>query len=149
MTPLDICLDYLARFIGTPYAWGGNDPIAGFDCSGLMVEVLQAVGILPRRGDWSATGLRELFAGRAPVRDQRDLRPGMLVFWPSSDGGGRMRHVEMIWRVLDDGTVLTIGASGGGSATTTLADAVRQDAYVKVRPIAPGWTLAVDPLGPR
>jgi hypothetical protein len=30
----------------------------------------------------------------------------------------------------------TIGASGGGSATTTLEEAIRSNAFVKVRPLA-------------
>ena len=36
----------LARhFIGIPYRWNGKTP-QGFDCSGLVCEILQCVGIL-------------------------------------------------------------------------------------------------------
>ena len=38
-------VDYIKRFIGRPYSWGGDDPMSGFDCSGLIHETLQAVGL--------------------------------------------------------------------------------------------------------
>jgi hypothetical protein len=144
MSLRQLALDYAARFVGQPYVWGGNDPIAGFDCSGLWIEVLRAVGRLPRTGDWTAHQLLEVVFGGLPrVTRPGELRPGMLVFWPRADG--RMRHVEGVYAVID-GEVITLGASGGGSATKTLADAIRMDAFTKLRPIAPGWVAAVDPF---
>ena len=38
-------LDYAYSFLGTPYRWGGDDPLTGIDCSGLALEVLKAAGI--------------------------------------------------------------------------------------------------------
>jgi hypothetical protein len=32
---------------------------------------------------------------------------------------------------------LSIGASGGGSKTKTIANAVKQNAFIKIRPITP------------
>jgi hypothetical protein len=49
--------EYVWTFLGLPYRWGGDDPIQGFDCSGLIVEVLQAVGLLPHGSDLTANGL--------------------------------------------------------------------------------------------
>ncbi len=54
-------VSYAQRFIGLPYLWGGDDPIAGFDCSGLIVDVLQAVGLLAHKSDYSAAALYEQF----------------------------------------------------------------------------------------
>ena len=34
------------HLLGTPYRWGGDDPILGFDCSGFIVEILKSVGVL-------------------------------------------------------------------------------------------------------
>ena len=49
------------KFIGKPYVWAGDDAIAGFDCSGFIIEILKSVGILPRSGDWAACHLYEVF----------------------------------------------------------------------------------------
>jgi hypothetical protein len=109
-------------YLGKPYLWGGDDPMAGFDCSGFIVEILKSVGILPRKGDWTAQGLWDKFL-------EHDLEipyAGCLVFWESN---GRVIHVEMC--ITSD---LSIGASGGGSRTDSLQDAIDQNAYIKIRP---------------
>jgi len=128
-------LEYGGHYLGKLYRWGGDDP-AGFDCSGLMVEILKCVGRLPRDGDWSAAQLAERFPATAV------LRPGVMVFWNRGTGIG---HVEMVWAV-HGGVVLTIGASGGGSATISDEAAIRANAFVKIRPVVPGWVKAVDPF---
>lgn len=103
-----------------------------------MVEILKSVGKLPRDGDWTAEGL----AAHFPVTTV--LKPGVLVFW---NRGGKIGHVEMVWAVHEEeGLIQTIGASGGGSSTTTEEAAIRENAFVKVRPITPMWVRAVDPF---
>lgn len=134
----ELALRLWEREIGQPYVWGGDDPVLGWDCSGLMIEGLKAAGILPREGDWTAEGLAARFRERAVEQP----RLGCLLFWKR---GERIGHVEVVWTVIR-GALFTIGASGGGSSTQTREDAVRQNAYVKVRPAAPGWVLAVDPF---
>jgi cell wall-associated NlpC family hydrolase len=110
--------------LGLPYVWGGDDPIRGFDCSGFVIEVLQSVGVLPFPGDWTAQGLWEHFkAARTETPSA-----GCLVLWRPA-GVDRATHVELC---LND--ELSIGASGGGSATRTAADAATQNAYVRIRP---------------
>lgn len=108
---------------GKPYLWGGDDAVAGFDCSGFAIEILQSVGHLPA-GDWTAAGLWDHLRG---LRVDY-ATPGCLVFWETPSG--RIRHVEFC---IGDG--LSIGASGGGSRTRTEADAIRHNAFIKVRPI--------------
>ena len=134
-----IATDYLQRFIGLPYLWAGDDPLAGFDCSGLVVEVLQAVGAIPHGSDFSAAALYKKFEDGAIERGY----VGCLVFWYSADADEKIIHVEMM---VDD--FHSVGASGGGSKTKTIADAIRQNAYVKQRPI--GYRgdryLIVDPF---
>jgi len=128
-------LEYGGRFLGKLYRWGGDDP-SGFDCSGLMIEMLRSVGRLPKSGDWSAAQLATMFPAATA------LRPGVLVFWMRGDHIG---HVEMIWAVHGD-TVQTIGASGGGSKTTSDEQAIKDNAFIKIRPIVPGWAKLVDPF---
>lgn len=113
---------YLSLWIGTFYLFGGSDP-SGFDCSGLVIEVLKAIGLLPHTYDDTAHGLYLKF--KAQKTDE--LQAGCLVFWFKD---GKARHVEM---AID--RKRTIGASGGGAATLTIADAIKHDAFVKMRPV--------------
>ena len=118
---------------GLPYRWGGDDPIQGFDCSGLVIEILRSVGLVAREGDWTADDLYFKYHHL----EQPAPYEGCLAFWRR---GGRMTHVEYC---IDDKH--TIGASGGGSATTDLFAAIAANAYVKVRPIRIGAVI-VDPF---
>ena len=90
-------------FLGVPYLWGGDDP-SGFDCSGFCIEILKSVGILPRKGDWTASGLYERFKDLS----MQEPREGCLVFWANQ--AGAVIHIE--YCINDE---LSIGASGGGS----------------------------------
>ncbi len=113
---------YLQKWVGHFYLWGGDDP-SGFDCSGLILEVLKSVGIVKHTIDVTANYLYMTF------KKQHKEKGGMgyLVFWFSGDTA---THVEMM---IDEHHV--IGASGGGSSTKTVADAIKQNAFVKMRPI--------------
>jgi cell wall-associated NlpC family hydrolase len=120
----NMAVEYIWKFVGVPYRWGGDDPMAGFDCSGLVVEVLQAVGRLGHGRDYTAHDLWTIFK---PFQVETGYA-GCLVFW--FDEKGRAKHVEMM---IDNEFV--IGASGGGSMTQTVEDAIKQNAFVKMRPL--------------
>jgi len=130
MTNVELATRVAWSFIGTAYRWGGDDPMAGFDCSGFVIEILKSVGKLPRVGDWSAAQLSEMFPKTTVPHE------GCLVFY-SSTPGGHIIHVEY---VIDD--TRSIGASGGGSSTNTVQDAINQDAYIKVRPFGGRQNIA-------
>jgi len=61
--------------IGVKYKWGGNDPEAGLDCSGLVSHVFNEVTgmVLPRDS-------RAMSKVGAAV-DKNELKPGDLVFF--------------------------------------------------------------------
>jgi cell wall-associated NlpC family hydrolase len=61
--------------IGVKYKWGGNDPQAGLDCSGLVSHVFSEVTgmVLPRDS-------RSMSKVGAAV-DKAELQPGDLVFF--------------------------------------------------------------------
>jgi cell wall-associated NlpC family hydrolase len=72
--------------VGTPYRYGGNTPVSGFDCSGLVDYVFrEAAGIaLPR----TAEAISKIDAPRV---DRDDLRSGDIVFFHHR--GRRISHV--------------------------------------------------------
>lgn len=81
---VDFALQALSH-LGVPYRFGGNDPQAGFDCSGLVRFVARSVlGIdLPRTSDAMAR------VGSVVARDA--LEVGDLVFFNTR--GGANSHV--------------------------------------------------------
>lgn len=140
MTETEIVLKLAMKWVGKPYTWGGDDPMASFDCSGLMIELFKSIGKLPRGGDWTADGLMNF--GWSELIDV--YRPGVLAFWGIT---GRATHVEMVF-AMNAGQVLTVGASGGGRNTKTLEDAIRMNAYIKIRPLRSGVIGLRDPFSP-
>lgn len=139
-----LALQVWGEQLNGPYIWGGDDPVVGFDCSGLALEGLKAAGIVPRDLDTTAHNLLNvIFKTRIRLTQASQMRPGCLIFW--ENGAGRIRHVEIVMLVLQ-GTIFTIGASGGGSKTPDAKAAAAQNAYVKIRPAAPGWACAIDPF---
>ena len=131
----DWAVEIAMRFFGTFYSWGGDDPSA-FDCSGLSGEVYTSVGIFPRGVDMTAAGqyawLKKNGAkcGELTEMALHTITPGSLVFFSKTGDPANIHHVEI---VLNNS--LSVGASGGGSSTTTKEIAIQQNAFVKVRPI--------------
>ena len=113
-------VNYAWTFLGRPYLWGGDDP-GGVDCSGLVSECLQGVGMLKNKERLTADQLYHRFLDRPQGR-----RQGSLVFWVRED---RAYHVGI---VLDSDMVLHSG--GGGSVVQSEADAWKYNAFVKLRP---------------
>lgn len=86
-------VEVAARFLGTPYLWGGRSSL-GLDCSGLVQTALAACGIAaPRDSDMQERALG------APAALDGPFRRGDLLFWPG--------HVAL---AEDDGTLLHANA---------------------------------------
>ena len=119
-----ILLHLMFPLVGTPYRWGGDDAIDGFDCSGLVIELLKAVGVLPEAFDATAQGLRQRFPAVSP----QEAKFGDLVFFGTPALAG---HVGMYL-----GSGLMLEAGGGDSTTTTDERAAKQNAFVRVRPVS-------------
>jgi len=130
-------IQYAECWIGRWYKWGGDDP-SGFDCSGYAIECLKAFDKFPRKQDTTADGLKAMFRSK----EVHIPTTGCLVFW--LDRNRKAYHVEIAlnsWQSL--------GASGGGSKTKTVDDAILQNAFIKIRPISSrqpsGSWMFVDP----
>lgn len=108
--------------LGLPYRWGGASPLTGFDCSGLFIWLHQSVGTFARGFDASAQGLRVKLPKRAV-----GPKFGDAVFFGKGD---QATHVGFF---LGDGLMLEAG--GGSSTTLTRADAEKQGACVRIRPV--------------
>lgn len=124
MDPKTILFYYAMRMVGLPYIWGGDDAIAGFDCSGLVQELLLAAGPLRKGTDYNAQGLWDLFDTGAIVLPKF----GALAFY--GENAHKITHVGFC---LND--QLKIEAGGGGHTTLTRDDAIAQNACVRIRPI--------------
>jgi cell wall-associated NlpC family hydrolase len=124
MSNLKLVYDYALALVGTPYRWGGSNPISGFDCSGLVQELLASIGFDPP-GDQSAQSLYEHF-----IKGSRSSQIGLgaLVFY-----GKSVEQITHVAFMLD--TISAIGANGGGSKTTNNMEAERAGAFVKIRPL--------------
>jgi len=121
-----VIYDAALRMVGKPYIWGGDDPMAGYDCSGLVQELLAIVGLDPK-GDQTAQQLYTIF-----MRKGAGLiigpRCGTLVFYGWSKK--KVTHVAMC---ITPTTLVEAG--GGGSKTTTFSKAIAHNAYIRLRPI--------------
>ncbi len=116
-------LDEALSYRHTWYTWGGDDP-SGIDCSGLVIACLKAIGYLPKGIDLKADDLWHRY------RHAEVNKPtaGSLVFWFTPSG--RAYHVAIC---LDYWICLT--ADGGGSQVKTIDDAIRENAFIKLRPV--------------
>lgn len=83
------------KYLGTPYVWGGTQPL-GFDCSGFVQYVFKQHGInLPR------ISYQQAQAGQRVAI--KDLRPGDLVAWDTSSRNNGADHISIY---IGDGKVI-------------------------------------------
>jgi hypothetical protein len=83
----DDLVNYMKKFIGTPYVWGGTSP-NGFDCSGLMQYTFGKFGIKLPRVTYDQIG-------QGQAVSMKGLRPGDLVFFDTEPGTKGPDHVGM------------------------------------------------------
>lgn len=116
--------DLLIAHLGTPYIFGGNNPMTGMDCSGFACWFLKSLGVINQ--DMSAQMLFDYFSN-AGAHQKRAL--GALLFFGRSvtDIG----HVGIVYNQH-----LMVEAGGGDSKTKTIEIAKQRDACIRIRPIA-------------
>ena len=126
-----ILRQYAMSFVGVPYRWGGETPMGGYDCSGLVQEILRSVGADPP-GDQTANGLYQYFNECGTLSLPR---LGALAFFGLKDVGPRGKvSITHVGFCLDGLRMLEAG--GGGSTTVNVDAAIRQKAFVRIRPVS-------------
>jgi cell wall-associated NlpC family hydrolase len=123
-----LLLAYAESLLGTPYKWGGNNPLEGLDCSGLVNELLRSVGELGSE-DLNAQGLFDKYHQGAGEWNRTSV--GSLAFFGESVV--KITHVAMVIDVSGAGRIIEAGH--GSSLTLTYEDAARRGAFVRVRPL--------------
>lgn len=123
----ELAFQHAMTFLGVPYVWGGNSPLMGLDCSGKSILIMQGAGLLPypwdgRVGDIYARLL--LTGGKLVTKPQR----GAFVFFGKSRT--ELTHIGFCVNEL-----IMIHAGGGDSTVTTVAMAIKKQAFVKMQPI--------------
>lgn len=119
MTSQDLFMQHLISFLNVPYKWGGSNPLAGLDCSGLVQLGLGFLGLDPP-GDQTADALWKRYKSspaQVPFL-------GCLAFYGRDD---EATHVGIMM-----GPVHMIEAGGGGRSVKEREDAARAGAYVKL-----------------
>ncbi len=117
---------YALSFLGKPYFYGGDDPISGFDCSGLVSELMRAAGLVPWNWRSNAQGIYDALNGNGMRGNPTCL--GALVFFGPSE-----KSINHVGFCVDSHTMVEAG--GGDSNTTTGAKASQTNAFVRLRPI--------------
>ncbi len=112
-------LSFAARFLGTPYVWGGTTSSPGFDCSGYVQYVYRNFGV-----SLSRTSESQFQNGVSVSR--ADLKPGDLVFFHTYSGGAS--HVGIYV-----GNNTMINSSSGGVSYDDMTDGYWGSRYLGAR----------------
>jgi len=120
-----ILMAYAESLLGTQYKWAGNNSIEGFDCSGLVVELLKSTGEPLPFSDMSSQMLFNYYQSGHGEWNRQQV--GALAFYGES--ATKVTHVAMF---MDQYRIIEAG--GGGNLVLTEEDAAAKGAVVRVRP---------------
>lgn len=123
---VEYLIQYAMSFLGKPYIYTGNNPVVGFDCSGLISEVLRSAGKVRWNEDLNAQMIYDKFSAETGMT-WNVIQPGALAFYGKDFT--RITHVGM----FIDSRGRIIEAGGGDSTTTTVEKAGLRNAFVRIR----------------
>lgn len=119
-------IEYAKSFIGVAYIWGGAHPAYGYDCSGLIQEILASVGMDPK-GDQTSQALHDHFSENG--EEVWHALPGALMFYGKSKK--EITHIAFCISPYQ-----LIEAGGGGPNCTDLSKSIAAGAaHVRIRPV--------------
>jgi cell wall-associated NlpC family hydrolase len=81
------------KFLETPYEWGGEDD-QGIDCSGLVIEALREVFVVPVK-DRTAADLYQACFASTDLQDNHQIIPPLTLYFRQASGsiGYKIEHV--------------------------------------------------------
>lgn len=124
---MELLKQYALSFLGVPYRWGGENPITGVDCSGLVQELLISAGAHPDpHHDFTAQALYSYF-------EKHGAFPGLCTLGALAFYGKSRDQISHVAFCLDSSRVIEAG--GGNHLTLTKDDAAAQNAFVRIRPV--------------
>jgi len=121
---MKLLYDTALSFLNTPSIWGGYS-FLGYDCSGLVQEILKSAGVDPP-GDQTAQALFDHFRDtKNHISNMRDF--GALVFYGHFDS--QIDHVALMMSPFR-----MIEAGGSSKDIVTPGQAAKAGAFVRIRP---------------
>lgn len=117
-------ISYALSFLGIPYQWGGNNPLTGLDCSGLVCEILKGVGAVPHSADLTSQQLFNHLGAGQNVTPQT----GAIAFY-----GESISHITHVAFCINDRLVVEAGS--GGRDVVNISEAQSRGAVVRIRPL--------------
>ncbi len=110
-------------YTSVPYKFGGND-YNGIDCSGLICNVYQEMGIQLPRVSWQQ-------AERGLPQEINHLRSGDLLFFITQKGGTQINHAGIVTDVRNDQEIMFIHAGSKGVREENLFVSYWRNAFAK------------------
>lgn len=122
---IELFQKFLFSYLNIPYVFGGKNVLVGEDCSGLVCEILKALGTIGTNEEYGSQQLYTLFKPLSAT--PRVTGPGSLVFY-----GKDVNSIDHVAIFIDDHFILEAGH--GTADTLTKETAAQRGAYSRIRP---------------
>ena len=118
---------WFSAMLGRPYIWGGDDPMRGYDCSGLVQDGFAMFGMDDPQDSTADKMWNQWDQGYADSKRVPSSRLGDIIFFGKPE---RASHVAI---AVNHRTMFHAG--GGRQTTIDHTQSIAQNAFVKFAPI--------------
>lgn len=120
---MNLLVEYAKSFLGINYLYGGSNALTGFDCSGLVQEIMKSVGM----GSPIRMNARQLYTFYKTEGKPDVIAPGALVFYGKTED-----FIDHIAFMVTE--KISIEAGHGDQTTINKEIAAKRGAIVHLRP---------------